>query len=214
MAPLSTTDLLNQLHWRYAVKKFDKSRSIAEATWETLESSLVLTPSSFGLQPWKFLVINDPAVRTKLLPASWGQSPIVEASRLVVFTKKNAISVDDIDAYIARIIQVRGVSAESLAGYREMMVGSITSPGFDMGGWTARQVYIALGNFLTSCAVLGVDACPMEGIEKDKYDEILGLKKSGYTTLCVATAGYRSLEDKYAAAPKVRFDKQLVIQHV
>lgn len=209
-------ELLTQLNWRYATKQFDSQRKIDPKTWAALEESLVLTPSSFGLQPWKFIVVKDPATRERLVPASWGQRQVADASHLVVFAIKSNLGEQDIETYVNRIAEVRGATRESLAGYRDMMVGSLIKSRDDVGrnSWAANQTYIALGNFLTSAAVLGIDACPMEGIEPAKYDEILGLDKKGLHTVVVATAGYRAASDKYAGQKKVRFPKSEVLVEV
>ena len=216
MNTIQPEQLVSQLNWRYATKQFDPARKISPAVWTALEESLVLTASSCGLQPWKFIVVADPATRQKLLPVSWGQRQIVDASHLVVFAAKTNLSEVDIDVYLDCIAQVRGVTRESLGSFRDMMTG-IVLKGMDAParkGWAERQVYIALGNFLTCAAVLGVDTCPMEGIEPARYDEILGLGKEGLGAVMVATAGYRSAGDKYAALKKVRFPKSEVLATV
>ena len=208
--------LIGQLNWRYATKQFDSQRKIDSADWAALEESLLLTPSSFGLQPWKFVVVTEPALRQKLVPASWGQTQIADASHLVVFAIKKNLTEQDVDDYLDRIAEVRGVSRESLNSFRDMLIGGIIK-GMDDAtrkAWAARQVYIALGNFLNSAALLGIDACPMEGIQADKYDEILGLDKQGLSAVVVAAAGYRAAEDKYAALKKVRFPKEEVFVKV
>jgi nitroreductase len=213
MSTITREQLSEQLHWRYATKQFDPQRKISPADWAALEEALVLTPSSFGLQPWKFVVVTDPARREKLVPASWGQRQVAEASHLVVFARKTIFAEADIDALVRRISAVRGTPAEALAGYRDMMTGSLFK-GRDAAArmnWGDHQIYIALGNFLTSAALLGIDACPMEGIEPAKYDEILGLPALGLGTVVAATAGYRAATDKYAAQKKVRFEPQDVI---
>ena len=199
--------LLNQLNWRYATKQFDPQRKISATDWSALEASLLLTPSSFGLQPWKFVVVTDQQMREKLVTASWGQRQIADASHLVVFAAKKTLAEADIDAFLNFTAKTRGADPASLAGYREMMVGSIVKgrTEAERNNWIARQVYIALGNFLTSAALLGIDACPMEGIDPAKYDELLGLDKQGLGAIVVATAGYRAATDKYAGLPKVRF---------
>ena len=161
--------LLAQLNWRYATKQFDPRRKISPQDWAALESALVLCPSSFGLQPWKFIIVNDPAVRERLAAASWSQRQIVDASHLVVFAAKN-LCEQDIEAHLARVAQVRGVPAESLGALREMMMGSVIR-GMDAAArraWAERQIYIALGTFLTCAAMMGIDACPMEGIEPEQ----------------------------------------------
>lgn len=212
--PVTNETLLAQLRWRYAVKKFDATRKIPAADWKTLEEALVLAPSSFGLQPWAFFVVDDPALRTQLMAASWGQRQVVDASHHVVFAIKQGLVAADVERYVARTAEVRGAPIASLDGYKQMMVGFVTKPGFDVDGWAAKQVYIALGQFMTAAAVLGIDTCPMEGLDPAAYDRILGLGAKGYATVCACPAGYRAADDKYASAPKVRFAHGEVVRHI
>ncbi|MSR61160.1 MAG: NAD(P)H-dependent oxidoreductase [Planctomycetes bacterium] len=214
-AKLTPEQLLTQLRWRYATKRFDPEIKIDAATWSALEQALLLAPSSYGLQPWRFLVVKDPAVRAKLRPASWNQAQITEASHLVVFAIKKGLNAADVRRYVERIAAVRQVARESLAGYEQMMVSHVQRPApFDIDEWSRRQLYIALGTFLTSAALLGVDACPMEGIDPAQYDALLGLGAQSYATVVVATAGKRASDDAYANLAKVRFDARDVITHV
>jgi len=217
MNTVSTTQLTGALEWRYATKAFDATRKIPTETWSALERALVLSPSSFGLQPYKFLIITDPATRAKLMPATWGQKQVVDCSHYVVFTARKALGAEHIDAFINRIAEVRGISAESLKGYRDMMNGSLVSGGTlskMIPEWAARQVYIAIGNLMTSAALLGVDACPIEGFEPDKYDEILNLKNSGFASAVCCALGYRAASDKHASLAKVRLPEKDLIQHI
>jgi nitroreductase len=209
---MTTPELLDALNWRYATKAFDASKIIPAETWSALEESLVLTPSSFGLQPWKFLVIQDKALRESLVPHAWNQRQIADCSHLVVMTVKKSLSVTDIDAFLARIVEVRGGTADALLGYRKMMLGS-HEQGFMSTDWAKKQTYIALGQFMAACALLKIDTCPMEGFVAPKFDEILGLEAQGMTTAVLCPAGYRSTEDKYAVIPKVRFAAKDVIEH-
>lgn len=214
MNPIADQEtILSRLTWRYAVKKFDPARKIAPEMWSALERALVLSPSSFGLQPWHFVVITDPSLRTTLRTSSWNQSQITDASHLVVFSRRTEMTPADIERHVARTAQVRGVDPASLSGFRASMMGWLEkpAPGFDVGAWASRQTYIALGFFLSTAAMLGVDACPMEGIDAAAYDRTLGLREKGYATVCVATAGYRAADDPYAAQPKVRFPLEEVI---
>ena len=215
MTRVPAPELIQQLNWRYATKVFDPARKIPAELWEQLEQALVLTPSSFGLQPYRFIVVTDPALKARLRPASWNQSQIEDCSHLVVFLAQNDMTEASIDEYLARIAQVRGVTAESLTGYRSFMVGDLVQGPRHaiIQEWAARQTYIALGNFMTSAAVLGVDTCPLEGLVPAQYDEILGLAGSGYRTVCACPAGYRSEADKYATLPKVRYAKDRLITH-
>ncbi|MDO8730818.1 MAG: NAD(P)H-dependent oxidoreductase [Candidatus Omnitrophota bacterium] len=213
---MKTDALVEQLKWRYAVKKFDPSRKIPAEQWQALESALVLSPSSFGLQPWRFIVVSDSAVRKQLRAVSWNQAQVVEASHLVVFAIKKDLNAADVERFVRRIAQVRGVSAESLSSYEQMMLDFVAQAGkgLDINAWSAQQLYIAMGVFMTAAAVLGIDTCPMEGIEPDSYDKILGLGSQGFHTLAAAAAGYRAADDKSARLAKVRYETSEVITHV
>lgn len=208
-------DLLASLHFRYATKQFDPSRIIPAETWDALEESLVLTPSSFGLQPWKFIVVEDPSVRARLLPESWNQPQVTEASHFLVLTARTDLTTQDIDAWIARMAEVQGKTVESVAPLKGMIAGFAERMSHDeRQAWNVRQVYIALGQLMTAAAVLGIDSCPMEGISNSSYDRILGLEGSGYATAVACALGYRSPDDKYAAMPKSRYQRNQVITRV
>jgi nitroreductase len=210
---ISPSQLLERLNWRYATKQFDPSRKIAPEDWAALEDALVLSPSSGGLQPWKFVVITDPDVRTRLTPVSYGQAQINDASHLVVFAAKTNFSEADVDAHIKHLSEVQGAPVEALAPYRGMLLGGIVQAMDEAArnAWARNQAYIALGNLLTSAALLGIDACPMEGFDRAKYDELLGLKAKGLASAVIATLGYRLSTDKNATASKVRFPKDQVV---
>jgi nitroreductase len=216
MNAINSKQLLERLNWRYATKQFDPNRKIPGPDWATLEEALRLTPSSGGLQPWKFVVVTDPAMRAKLLPASYGQPQITAASHLVVFASKKNFGEADVDSFINHTAAARGVSAESLAPFRNMLVGGIVQSQDENGrdAWARNQVYIALGNLLTSAALIGIDACPMEGFDRAQYDQILGLNSDGYATAVIATLGYRAPSDKYAGAAKVRFPKDRLFTRI
>ena len=215
MSTISGDSLLQQLNWRYATKKFDPSKKISATDWAVLEQALILTPSSYGLQPWKFIVVTDQALKAQLRPASWNQSQVEDCSHLVVFTAKKDVTEADLDQFIARTAEVRGASIESLAGYKGFMLGDLVKGPRHafIHEWAARQTYLALGSLMTAAALLGVDACPFEGIEPAKYDAILGLEGSGYATISACPMGYRAEDDKYASAPKVRFTAKDVVEH-
>ncbi len=216
MSSINREQLLGQLNWRYATKEFDPKRKISAEDWATLEDALLLTPSSGGLQPWKFIVVTDPAVRAKLVPASYGQEKVSTSSHLVVFAAKNNFSEADVDAHLNNVAKTQGVPIEALAPLRGMLVGGIVKAQDETArnAWARNQTYIALGNLLASAALLGIDACPMEGFDRTQYDEILGLKAKGLATAVIATLGYRSATDKYASAPKVRFPKEQIFVQV
>ncbi len=215
MNSLSPEHMLELLQWRYAVKSFDSGKKIPDDAWETLEQSLILAPSSFGLQPWKFLVVDDKNLRGQLRAASWNQAQVIESDRYVVFAALRTTTDDDVDRFMARTSEVRGTPIENLAGYRNVIADFLLKgwAAKDLFGWNARQTYIALGQFMTAAAAMGIDTCPMEGIDMNGYDELLGLKETRYATLCACAVGYRAADDKYAAAPKVRYTRDEVIEH-
>lgn len=216
MNPLRPSDLIEALQWRYATKKFDPARKISPDEWAALEQSLILAPSSFGLQPWKFIVVTDQATKAALVPASWGQSQPAECSHFVVFTVRQGLDANHVDRFLDRAAAVQGNRIEALAGYRKVILASLEkarAAGY-LDQWQTHQVYIALGQFMAAAAVIGVDTCPMEGIEPDRYDEILNLKGTGFATVVACAVGHRAAEDKYARFKKVRFDAEEVIGRI
>jgi nitroreductase len=216
MAAISSETLLNALNWRYAVKRFDATRRIPDETWLALEDALVLTPSSVGLQPWRFIVVTDPAMKAKLQPAAWNQSQVADCSHFVVMTVRRDLGDDHVDQHIARMGEVRNIPTESLGKFRSMVTGNLNKAREEnrLDIWQSHQIYIALGNFMTAAALLGVDTCPMEGFEPAKFDEMLELTGTLYGSVVCCAAGYRSPDDKYATTPKVRFPKAALFRHI
>ena len=214
-AALTPAQLLASLEWRYATKAFD-TRKLPDATWAALEESLRLAPSSYGLQPWKFIVVNDPALRAKLRPVSWNQSQVTDASHLVVFARRTEVTETDVNEFFNQMVSERGADATKLEPYRQMMLGGVVK-GKDAAAqkdWAARQVYIVLGQLMGAAAAMAIDTCPLEGIDPDAYTEILGLKGTGYEVVVACAVGYRSSEDKYAGMKKIRFPAARVISRV
>ena len=174
----------------------------------------MLAPSSFGLQPWKFLVVDDKRLRTELRTLSWNQPQITDASKLVVFCGLRNTTIEDVDRYLQLQCDVRGVGIETVAGYRKVLVDFVEKgwAAKDHSAWNARQVYIALGTFLAAAAMLGVDSCALEGIDMEAYDRLLGLDGTRFTTLVACCAGYRADGDRGATAKKVRYPLSDVIE--
>ena len=216
MSNMNSQELLKALEWRCATKVFDPAKKIPADTWQTLERALVLTPTSYGLQPYKFLVINNPSRRAELVPHSWGQKQVVDASHFVVFTAKMKMTEADVDKLIERTVEIRKLPADALNAYRGMMLGDVVHGprGKTAHEWATRQTYIALGNLMTCAAVLGVDACPMEGLVPTEYDKVLNLNGSGYETVVACALGYRSPDDKYATLAKVRYDTSDLVRQI
>jgi nitroreductase len=211
-----TKHLLDALQWRYATKIFDPSKKIPAGVWSALEEILVLTPTSYGLQPYQFLIVQDAGRRAALLPHSWGQKQVVDASHFVVLTARTEMKEADVAKLIMFISQVRGIPAQALNYYRDMMLGDVVNGprGKTAHEWAARQCYIALGNLMTAAALLGVDACPMEGLVPTEYDKLLGLAGSGYKTVVAGALGDRADTATYALLPKVRYEKADLVKMV
>jgi nitroreductase len=215
-AVVEPADLISTFKWRYATKDFDRTKKISPENWKTLEEALVLTPSSFGLQPWKFLVIQDPDLRSKLRTHANGQAQVTRASHYVVFAIVKNMGAEYVDKYVARVAEVRHLTVESLAHYREHLVSGIVDGyrSLQVNTWASNQTFIALGQLLVSAALLKIDACPMEGFDKEAYDEVLGLGKRGLSSVVSCALGYRSETDKYSHLAKVRFEAKDVIEYL
>ena len=210
---VSNETIIEQLNWRYAVKKFDAGKKISDADWKVLEDSLVLAPSSYGLQPYKFIVVTDENLRKELTPAAYGQTQIADASHLVVVAYKKTLTDADVEHFVDRIVEVRSQPRESLKDYEDTMKGT-AKKNADEGTietWNSRQAYLALGFLLETAALLNIDACPMEGFNPAEFDRILGLKD--YSAVALCTLGYRDAENDWLAnLPKVRFPKEELIE--
>ena len=206
--------ILKQLNWRYATKTYNSSKKISADDWAVLEEAMIAAPSSFGLQPYKFIVITDPEVRAKLRAAAWNQAQVTDASHLVVFAYKKTMSEADIDNFISHMAAVRGQDPSALAEYAGMIKGAVSAKSAaDIETWNSRQAYIALGFLLKAAAMLGIDATPMEGFDPAAFNEILGL--GGYSAVVACPVGYRDeANDWLASLPKVRFPKEDMIQRV
>ncbi len=214
---LTNKELVERLNWRYAVKRFDSSRKIAAEDWETLEKSLLLAPSSYGLQPWKFYVITDEQVKKELRALSFDQPQIEECSHLVVFAARKDADGRDIERLIDRIVEVRGTSREELEILRGMMHGSQKQAAEQgtLNEWAARQCFISLGFLLSAAAVLEIDACPMEGFKPAAYDKHLGIGDDGYFSVVACSLGYRDKENDWLESlEKVRYDASEVIKRI
>lgn len=212
-SPIQPQVLLDALNWRYATKKFDPAKKIADDVWQALEQALVLTPSSIGLQPWKFFVVTNPELKIRLQAVSYRQAQIADCSHLVAIAVRRGIDAEHVDRHIARMVEVTGTTVEALVKFRAMTMKNLdrARAAGTLDAWQEHQVFIALGQFIASAALLGVDTCPMEGIEPDKYDEILGLSGTNYATAVACAAGYRLPDDKYATMKKVRFKTEDVV---
>ncbi|MBL7543119.1 MAG: NAD(P)H-dependent oxidoreductase [Bdellovibrionaceae bacterium] len=208
--------VLKQLTWRYAVKKFDSSKKISATDWQILEESLRLSPSSYGLQPWKFIVVHNKEILKQLTSLSWGQSQVEDCSHYIVFTTKVQLDEEHIDRHVAKTAEIREIDVKNLAGYKRVMVGDLLNgPRSEtIFHWAQRQAYIAMGFLMQTAAMMQIDSCPLEGLDPKGYDKVLGLENTGFGTVAAVACGYRHLDDKYQNIKKVRFDKKDIIIHL
>ncbi len=196
---------LESQNWRYATKKFDTTKKVSEEDLNYLKESIRFATSSFGLQPYKVLIVENDGIKQELLQAAYGQNQIVEAPLLFVFASQTNLEVADVDAYFKNLVATREISLEMIQGYKDFMTNSVTSiPAENRAIWTQKQCYLALGNLLNAAAELKIDACPMEGFVAEKVNEILGLDKLNLNATLIAPVGYRSVEDVAQHFKKVR----------
>jgi len=203
------TNFIESQKWRYATKKFDATKKITAEDFEILKEAIQLSTSSYGLQPYRIFIIENPELRKQLQPFAWGQSQIIEASQVIVFANITNFGEAEIDQYISNLAQTRGIPAESVKGYADFMKMKITALAEDdRNNWTSKQTYLALGNLLNAAAELKIDVTPMEGFEPEKVNELLGFNELRLNASLIATIGYRHEEDATQHYKKVRKSKE------
>ncbi|MGB2925214.1 MAG: NAD(P)H-dependent oxidoreductase [Limnothrix sp.] len=204
--------IIDDLNWRYATKAFDTEKKVSKEDLETLLESLRLTPSSFGLQPWEFVVVEKQEVLDQLVPFSWDQQQVSQSSYTFVLCRKESMNEEYVDRYIADLCEKRGMKVEDMGGFSKVIKDFLAQHSEEaLNNWMSNQVYIALGQLMTVAASLKIDACPMEGFDSDEYDKLLGLKEKGLRSVVVCPIGYRSSDDKYATLTKIRWELDDVI---
>ena len=199
---------IENLHWRYATKKFNPEKHVSKDDLETLLDAIRLSASSYGLQPYEVMVIEDPEVRAKLKPAAFGQPQITDASYLMVFAYNTNVDEHYLDEFIKNNSETRNKPVEDFQDLKEMIKNSVLTFTVEAKHiWASRQVYIALGNLLSAAADLKIDVCPMEGFNSAEFDELLDLKSKDLKSVTLATVGYRSETEQLKDAKKVRKSK-------
>lgn len=207
--------LIDNLNWRYATKKFDSTKKITDEKLTILKEALRLSPSSYGLQPYKFLIIENKEIREKLKEKSWGQTQITDASHLLVLCSYIDINENHIDDHVSNTASARGMEVEALKGFGDFMKNTISKLDVEKKQiWNSKQAYIALGQLLSACAHLKIDATPMEGFDPAGYDEVLGLKAKNLHASLVCPIGYRSEEDANQHFAKVRKSTEALFETI
>lgn len=208
-------NIIETLNWRYAVKKYDASKKISAENIATLEESIRLTPSSFGLQPLTYLWIENEELRLKLKEKGWGQSQFSDASHILVLCTYNEFTDEIVDDYMQLISNTRGVEVDKIAGFGNHIKNHLKNrTDLENFTWGQKQAYISLGQMMLSAALLEIDATPMEGFEPEAFDEILGLKEKNLRSVLVCAFGYRSEEDGNQHIAKVRKSKEDLFERI
>lgn len=205
-------DMIKDLNWRYATKSFDVSKEITESVLEKIIEVFRLTASSFWLQPWKLIIIKNKELKEKLKTASYNQSQITEAPIVLVFARVKNIDDKYIENFIEKNSEITWMKKEDLAWYENMMKWYFRNSNEEQKiSWARDQVFIALWNVMSFLAVKKIDSCAIWWFDANKYDEILELDKLWLSSVVVLPIWYRNKNDKYALAPKVRFDKKDIV---
>jgi nitroreductase/dihydropteridine reductase len=198
-------NLTTAMSWRYATKKFDPDRVVSEPVIEALLETGNLAATSYGLQPFQFVVIQNQELQDKLVASSYGQRQVADASHVIVIATRTDVDADYISEYIAMVEERRGLAAGTMEEYKNIMIGTMGSMSeAHLSEWAAKQAYLVLGTLLAACAVLEIDSCPMEGFVAEEYDDLLGLKDRYLHAAVVLPIGYRSSEDVAQHQAKVR----------
>ncbi len=199
------SNFIENANWRYATKKFDTTKKVATTDLEILKKAISLTATSYGLEPYKILIIENQDIKNQLVAASWGQQIVADASHLIVFANILDFGSEQMNNYFKNVTQTRNVPMEALQGYSDFMQSSINAlPLEKRNSWTAKQTYLAMNNLLNACAELKIDATPMEGFIPEKYNEILGLNALGLNAVLAVPIGYRHDDDATQHYLKVR----------
>ncbi len=200
-------NIINSLKWRYAVKKFDPGKVLSTEKLGLLKQAFNLTATSYGLQPIQLVVVSNKELQQQLVPHSFGQEQVAQASHILVICIENQVDGDYISKYFDQVRRVRGTSEEILDPFKEALVDNFSNKDTsEIKTWATNQAYLAMGNLLTICAMEEIDSCPMEGFVSVDYDRILGLGKMGLASVLVMPVGYRAADDMFSDFKKVRKD--------
>ncbi|WP_299117257.1 NAD(P)H-dependent oxidoreductase [uncultured Winogradskyella sp.] len=198
-------NVIEQLKWRYATKKFDATKSISQEQLAILKEAFNLTALSYGLQTLKLVVIEDKVKREALVKHSYDQRQVVEASHLLILCIQNEIDNNDVDEHFENVTAIRNTPESILEPFKNQLKSTIeTMPKAKKMDWATRQAYIALGNLMTVCALEKIDSCPMEGFNPEAYDKALRLSEKGLQSVLLLPVGYRADDDMFSTLKKVR----------
>jgi len=206
---------IQHLNWRYATKKFDSTKKLNKEQLDALIEAFNLTATSYGLQPLKLIVVENTEVRKELLKHSYNQQQVIDASHLLVITAKTKMNQDDIEVFFKRIKELRNTPDDVTAPYKAHLTHWVAeTPEKEIDLWARKQTYIALGNLLSTCGLMQIDSCPMEGFDAKAYDRILGLDQGAFKSSLVLPVGFRHEEDFMATLPKIRKSTPEIVSYI
>ncbi len=206
---------IENLQWRYAVKKFDNNRTLSDTQIHTLKEAFNLTATSYGLQPVKLLIIHNKEIQQQLVEHSWEQQQVAQASHVLVICIDTNLTENDVEKYFERVQEIRNTPDEIINSFRDYLKNAIASKSTsDLLTWAKNQAYITLGNLLTVCANERIDSCPMEGFLPEKYDEVLNLKEKNLSSVLVLPVGYRAEDDFMKDQKKVRKNIEEIVLEI
>jgi nitroreductase / dihydropteridine reductase len=207
-------NIIDALNWRYATKKFDVSRPVADADIDEIIEALRLTASSFGMQAYRIAVIKNKALQEELRSVSWQQAQISDASHIIHFLAFDKVEEKHIERLVSLHRSVRRTAEDKIERFKAYLAGFINSKTVEeQRQWSSKQTYIAMGNLLTVLAIKKIDSCPIEGIEPEEWDRILKLEGSGLKSVACVAIGYRDAGDELQHAAKIRLPKSELFVH-
>lgn len=211
---VKSEQIIDALSWRYAVKKFDTEQKLKAADIALIERALFYTPTSMGLQLMHFIVVTNSEVKKRMLAVAYNQNQVVDASHVIVLCRKKEIVEKDIDNFITQVVERRNLEVNKLVSYESMLKSVLKLSKEQQVAWMNNQVYLALGNLLTTCAIARIDACPMEGFDNNLMDELLDLGNKNLASVVIVPVGYRSESDNYSTLKKVRRKRIELISNI
>lgn len=209
------TNIIENLKWRYAVKKFDTSKEIPASDLDTILEAGRLAATAYGLQPFDIVVVTDAEKKAALVPNAYGQAHVADNSALVVLAVRTDVNEAFISEYAARIETTRGLAAGTVGGFKDAMIGDITNrTGEARTTWAQKQAYIALGTMMAAASELHIDNHALEGFNPDKFDEVLGLGDRNLHATVILALGYRDASDESQNYAKVRRSAENMIVRI
>jgi nitroreductase/dihydropteridine reductase len=205
---------IESLQWRYATKKFDSQKSLDKSQLEVLAQAFNLTATSYGLQPCRLVIVQDQDLKDKMVPLSYGQLQVKDASAVLVICT-TAVDANYVKDYFSIVKKERNTPDEVIQPFQDFLTNTFSKKEVaETEQWAKNQAYLILGNLLTVCAQQQIDSCPMEGFVPEEIDQLLGLQEKGLKSTLLLPVGHRSDDDGMSQLKKVRRPQQEMVSFV